>query len=89
MRRATQKVHSDRRFRAQEWRLYAGDLKEFFGREFRIGLETYRIEGWLPRSPVFCIYVIRLSDQTPFVMSVAEVDSDTSWFNRPKRGKRR
>ena len=79
----------DRQLRRGEWKLHAGDLREFFGHSFDIRDESYRIEGWMDRNPVYKIYTIRERDDEPFVMSVAEVHTDTQYFQHPPRHGRR
>jgi hypothetical protein len=88
--RKTKRLTTDRNLRRKEWKLYAGDLCEFFGHSFHIGDQHYRIEGWLERNPVCKIYAIREWDDEPFVMSVGEVHMDTQYFQHPpRRGRRR
>lgn len=87
--RKTKRLTTDRKLRLREWRLYAGDLKKFFGHWFVIGQHGYVIEGWVERNPVYKIYAIRQRDDEPFVMSVDEVDTDTRIFLPPQLGRRR
>jgi hypothetical protein len=87
MRKTNQRVPRDRQIRRREWRLYAGDLKEFFGCVVRIGNQGYQLEGWIQQNPTNRIYAIRESDGEPLVMSVADVDTNTQWYSQP--GKRR
>jgi hypothetical protein len=85
MRKTNQKVPSDRQLRRREWRLYAGDLKDYFAHWFLIRGEAYRIEGWVSRNPNYPIYVIRERDEMPCVMSIDEVSRDTIGFHVSRR----
>ena len=88
MRKANQRMSTDRKTRRAEWRLYAGDLKDFFGHTVYVGREAYRIEGWLVRNPIHQIYAIRERDDLPFIMSRGEVDTDTMTFHPPSKSRR-
>ena len=83
MRMTHQEVPRDRRIRRREYLLYVPDetLRPHFGHHFSVGIDKYRIEGWIQRNGVNPLYVVRERDGQPFVMSLADLP-DVAFFRR-------
>jgi hypothetical protein len=84
MRLTKQEIDKDRSKRRRLWNLYVSDpdWKSLFGQGFRRGLETYRVDAWLPQNKTNPILVTNVWSEQAYVMSRAEFnDLDITSFH--------